>query len=227
MIRIDLGKTDLERRQPKWKQLFSFKKGKGNKSLNEAVSGLSLVATIGLAGALAILPHLFLTQYKEFLEREHLARTAAIQDRSNQVDAEINRLLPFQRELESYEKQKGMVEGRIGKIRQLLSKRGTPVVVMDAVAQALPRKAWIKRLDFSLENESAAIKIEGQAFTNEEVADYLDKLSESIYLKDVRLESVISQNVDQIEMRGFEIAAHANKSDFTVERDQPLKKTEQ
>ena len=95
---------------------------------------------------------------------------------------------------------------RLGIVQKLLAIRKTPVSVLDAVGQSLPKTTWLENIDVKFDENS--VKMTGLAFRNEQVSDLVDKLSESIYLEDVKLQTVRTKKLRDVEVKTFEITAN-------------------
>ena len=205
MIRIDLGKGGGKKTQ-----------SSGNTSALKlpgklGLSGLKLDVKLGIlmavVAAFACLPHLFVNQYRAFLISQHQLAMRNMQSEDEKVKQEISKYQTFQREMESYEDQKRKVRERLDVVKSLLSQRGTPVSVLDAIGQALPQRAWLNSLDVSLTG-NAQISMAGRSYSADEVSDFVDKLNESIYLSDVVLDGVSTQKeADVGDTKAFQIFA--------------------
>lgn len=212
MIRIDLGKDGLDKKgrgkipfniqiPEKYRQYFEkIKVPGGTFDLRGTVLSLLLLA-------LAFLPHLFVVQYEHYLTNQHLQAMKTLQEKEEELKQDIARFASFQKELESYEQQKKIVTERLAVVRRLLAQRNTPVNVLDAVGQSLPARTWLTDLEVNL-GAKPQVTIKGKSYSNEEVSDFSDKLSESIHLSDVILGGVTTaNNEDGIELKSFEINA--------------------
>ena len=157
--------------------------------------------------ALAFLPHLFFSQYKAFIISQNQQRIKALQEQTDVVNQEIAKLQPFQKELESYEQQKKLVKERLGIVRELLTSRGTPVNVLDALGQSLPERTWISKLELELDPTKPKLKVNGVSYSNEEISDFVDKLSESVYFNEVVLDEVNPKQDGKIDVRAFSLHA--------------------
>lgn len=186
--------------------------------------GTILVILVALVGA--VVPHFAYEQYREFVIKKNEEQKAELESQLAALTREINRLVPFQKELESYETQKKMLRERLDLIQNLISSRGTPVNVLDAVGQSLPTKTWLTSIDFDAKPARPVITLQGQALSNDEVADYLDKLGESVYMNDVVLDSLnfgkgsgIMANID---LKTFQISLYPKGLTSATPRPKPV-----
>lgn len=216
MIRIDLGRGEGQPRSksPDLNELIDRVRKRLPQNLNKKLSpkgpkrDWKQLTSLGIASAVALLPYLFVSQYKNYVTSQHNLQMIKFQEREEQLRSEITRFQSFQRELESYEKQKKLIKERLQVVRQLLEARNTPVNAFDAIGQSLPEKVWLSSVELKVA-PTPSINIVGSAFSNEDISDYVDKLSESTQLRDVNLESVASsRNGDkEIEFKEFQVAA--------------------
>ena len=197
MIRVDLG------REEKAPYSSGLKVGRG--SLWSDLASL-VILIIGLA--LAFAPYLVVNEFKSYLVQENEEKMQKIAQNIAAVDKEIARFSPFKKELESYEEQKKLVKDRLEAVNSLLVSRAAPVNALDAVGQSLPVKTWLTGVTFSSVNSPAQIKVSGHALSNEDISDFVDKLSESIYFGDVKLEEVSTGKHLTTDVRVFSVVGN-------------------
>src|ERR1700676_3680350 len=104
MIRIDLGKDELQKPSKKIKSVSFGKLGFGKLGgLNKISADLGTVVMIGAALGLPVMAHLFFMQFRSYLMKQHEARMRDLQEKTDVVNVEVTKLQPLQKELESYE----------------------------------------------------------------------------------------------------------------------------
>lgn len=209
MIRINLGR-DIGESQGKPKGLAALNinlppevKAKLD-VITQDVRGLII---IGVCTALALLFPLFASQYKGFVISGHEEAMKHMNAQVGAIDQEINKFKPFQREMQSYEEQKKIVSSRLQVVNQLLSERGTPVSILDAIGQSLPARTWVQSMDLNLSGAESTFALAGSAYSNEEISDFIERLSESIYFTDVVLNDVNSKADGKVELKSFSLSA--------------------
>lgn len=213
MIRIDLGRGDGARKGGggglKNIKIDLGRFGKlGGGKVGKVLGDIRGLIVIFIALAIAWLPHLFFEQFRTYVIEQHEASKKKLEESVAVLNAEIAKLTPFQRELESYEQQKKLVRDRLDVVRTLLANRGTPVNVLDAVGQSLPRRTWLTELEFKVGAAIQSIRLNGQSYSNEDISDFMDKLSESVYFAEVKLEDVGTSRLgNNIDVRQFKITA--------------------
>lgn len=211
MIRIDLGRGDSGKGgkpSPFSGLNLDFLKRFGGGRLNKVFGDLKGLVMIAVAVALACLPHLFFTQYRTFMIDEHEASKKKLQENIAILAQEVQKLKPFQQELESYEQQKRLVRERLEVVRALLSNRGTPVSVLDAIGQSLPKRTWLSEIDFKSGKDQPTVRLQGQSYSNEDLSDFVDKLSESVYFSEIKLDEMSAGKfAGSVDVRQFKITA--------------------
>lgn len=211
MIRIDLGKDGLQNLRNRSKNKILQRLPLPAKFKSRLVLDISFFSLIGIAVVVAILPQPFLKQFKIAVTKNHQSKMAESQAQLKAYEREIANLTPFKAELASYEAQKKAVADRLGIVQNLLAIRTTPVSVLDAIGQSLPKKAWLDEIIVRF--GSSDITLKGLAYTNEQISDYMDKLGESVYLGDVNLREVTTKRVKgDVDVRSFEVSARAKTS---------------
>ena len=218
MIRINLGRESGEKggREPSGSQGFSLgrlfgggRKGGGRSGRGSALAqNFTTLLSLGVALALAFLPHIFFMQFRTLVNEQHVATKRKLQEDIQVSQAEVAKFGQYRRELESYEQQRKIVKERLQTVKSLIANRGTPVSVLDAIGQSLPQRAWLSEVDFNAK-ESKVVLV-GNALSNDEVSDFMDKLSDSVFLSDIRLEDMAtstSSSLNGAELRTFRITA--------------------
>ncbi len=182
MIRINLGRSELKKGAASKK----FKLPVMLPSFELDTKSLIILLT---ATAFALLPYLFMIQYKAFMVRQHATRMQGLNSRIEELKADIARFQNYKTEMESYQLQKKLVAERLAIVQQLLAGRNTPVSVLDAVGQSLPSRTWLDVIELT-SNPAPKLFLSGRAYSSEEISDFVDKLSESVHLSDVNIEGM-------------------------------------
>lgn len=204
MIRIDLGKSEQEREAQSRPSAVKRAFDRANQFVRADAGGYLAIA---VAAAFAFLPHLFVEQFRNFSKRSHETQMKEMRETEESLKQEIAKYASFQKELESYEEQKRNAGYRLTTVQQLLKARATPVNVLDAVASSLPTRTWLKSIDL-ISGKDAMVKVAGYSYTNEEISDFVEKLSESVHVTDVALEEVtVGPGKPGEEIKGFSVRA--------------------
>lgn len=132
------------------------------------IAVLALIATLGIIGYF----HLGITnKINETIEKKE------------NVDKQIKLLQKEAEALKQYKKKVSDLESRRDVIKKLQSERNGPVMLMDEIADIMPRELWID--NFQLKGEKLTIK--GYTADNETLATFMRNLDGSNYFKGVRL----------------------------------------
>jgi type IV pilus assembly protein PilN len=102
-----------------------------------------------------------------------------LSDASSQVDAEIAvaeqeaaRLRSMLAEVQAYEAQRAMIQGRVALIEELRSGQSLPVQLLDHVSRSLPDMLWLT----SLTQEASQVTIVGRSTTLIALSDFVGNL---------------------------------------------------
>lgn len=211
MIRIDLGKKGKNQGEAVRKVAAQLKLEQPyTELLAKFDNDFSRLALFVISLAVAALPYFLEGEYERVIRRNYARKVASINTEIEAVDREIESLKPFKLELDSYETQKGQVSQRLSVIQSLLNQRGTPVVALDAVGQALPERVWLDSISFDATNPSVEkVMFQGKSFSSEDISDFADRLGQSSYLKNIRIVSVDSASASGLDVRSFSMELEA------------------
>jgi len=211
MIRIDLGKASRKQGEAIRKVATQLKLQQPyDELLSKFDNDVSRMVAFLVSIAVAILPYLFVTEYSRVVTKNFEAKMRNVDKEIAAVEVEIQGLLPFKKELESYEAQRAQVNQRLSVIQSLIDTRGTPVTTLDAIGQALPEGVWLENVSFESGGAQGKIIVAGKAISNEDISDFVDRLSQSAYLKGVRITSVEAATFNGFEIKNFGIDLEAS-----------------
>lgn len=216
MIRIDLGHDRLEK--------SAKQSAKTNVDITNAFAPLTKRLKLDLGGVLtltvgagfAMLFPLFLQEYERATTAKMQKTRKTLQASLLTVNREIDKLTPFKREMESYNQQKQLASSRLTVVRELLASRNTPVTVLDTLGQHLPKKTWINNVDLFLSEADGTLSVTGSSYSNEEIAEYVEGLTNSVYLREVSLDDVSTRIEEKVEIRSFQLTAKTKDSGLGV-----------
>jgi len=190
MIKVNLGRGSETRR----KALPQKSKKKSDRlsflsSMDKSDLGgmLLLVA----AGALSLLPYLFLQQYKASVQQRLVSKKQELEEKRNSSEQELKKYESYKSELESFEKQKAQLTQRLDALNKLLRLRSGPVKIINAVGQGLPAAAWLDKINLRL-GDDKSLNISGIAMSMVAITQFSEKLSASIYLSNVQLNEMVN-----------------------------------
>lgn len=214
MIRIDLGKDSKKQGEAIRRVAVQLKLQQPyDELLAKFDNDVGRLITFFVALAVAILPYLVIGEYQRVVTRNFERKMQAADKEIVVVDNEIQSLMPFKQELESYEAQRAQVSKRLEIVRRLIDQRGTPVSTLDAVGQALPEAVWLESMGFEGSDKAAEkMSLMGKSLSNEDISDFVDRLSQSSFLKNVRINAVEASQAQGLEIKSFSLDLEANSS---------------
>lgn len=161
--------------------LFDLRKtlqsGSGNVFLQ---MGLPIVIGIGLY---------FLTEFYFDHQREQMkAEVAQIEEQQRVVTVELARMKGFEITKKDLEKNEKILRNKIEVIQKLVENRDHAFRATVALSQSIPADAWITEL---VETDTVWT-LRGSATDVNQVSDFMARLNQTIYYKDIALKSASS-----------------------------------
>ncbi len=188
--------------------LIPIKERKEIKGLNELILGI-----LAIVAVFALLVAIDLIQTK---------RIRDINNRIASVKKRINQLEEVKKKVEEFKVKNKELEEKIKVINVLEENRTGPLFVMDALGEAIPNRAWIDK--FSEKNSTA--KIEGVAWDEVTIADFMKRLQSYPYFKNVELKVINTKEMQQLPLKTFVIESKLNYSGKTATEEKPQEKPE-
>jgi type IV pilus assembly protein PilN len=106
------------------------------------------------------------------------------------------------KEVEDYEKDNELYRLKNKVIEQLKANQGLPLRLLDEVSELLPKGVWIT----SLADKGGMVSLQGFAFTNPNLVNYVQNLKGSKYLADVSLIESKQTKVGDAMIYGFKLS---------------------
>ena len=97
--------------------------------------------------------------------------------RISETNRKINELQKVIGEVDNINQREKEVQAKLDVLNDLRKRRSGPVRMMDALATATPKKVWLTNFD----EKSNAVKIDGSAFSHEDVADFMRNLEDIVW----------------------------------------------
>jgi type IV pilus assembly protein PilN len=129
------------------------------------------------------------------------------------VEKRIKDLEDVKKEVEAFKAKNAELERRIKLIEQLEQDRAGQLYVLESLAGAIPERAWIDKFT----EKGANAKIEGIAWNEFTVSDFMKSLKSSNYFNDVELVSIQKKVMQKLPLRGYVIESNLNFSGKVVE----------
>lgn len=146
----------------------------------------------------------------------HLYQAKSLRDVNKEtlrVQKRINDLEEVKKKVEAFKAKNVELERRIKLIELLEQNRAAQLYVMESLAEAIPQRAWIDK--FTEKGSNA--KIEGIAWNEFTVSDFMKSLKSSNYFNDVELVSIQKKEMQKLPLRSFEIESNLNFSGEVVD----------
>lgn len=105
-------------------------------------------------------------------------------------------------EIEKFKKDKDRLQLQIDTLEGLASDRLKEVKILDAIQKDIPERVWLTRV----ETKGDQMTIKGFSTADVETTNFMESLSKSIHLKDVRLVRSVEQQTDGSVYKVFDIA---------------------
>lgn len=148
-------------------------------------------------------------------------RIADVNDKITGVKKQIAKLEEVKKKVEDFKAKNKELEERIRAIAILEENRTGPLFIMDSLAAAMPDRAWID--NFS--EKANVAQIDGMAWDEITVADFMKKLQSSPYFQNVELKVIKTKEIQKLPLKNFVVESKLNYSGKTkIQEDQ--KKTE-
>lgn len=132
-----------------------------------------------------------------------LASISGAQTRVAQLNSQISEFQTQLAQVEDFKKKASEIERKLGVIHKLELSRNGPVRLLDELASRSPQKLWIT----SLQAEGARIQMKGMSLDTELIAEFLNRLSDSPYVKDVELKGTELAESGGLKLNSFQVTA--------------------
>ena len=106
-----------------------------------------------------------------------------IKREKRELEKELEKLKKVTERVQDLESKQKTLREKLLTIAHLKAKKHGPVRVLDTVNTVLPERAWVDEL----EERDGFLEIQGVAFDNQTIADFMNKLGASDYFGDVDL----------------------------------------
>lgn len=116
-------------------------------------------------------------------------------------EQKLNQLKVALKEVENYEKDNAEYRQKVAIIEQLKKNQIVPLRLLDEVSEMLPEGVWLTKIADKL----GRVQIEGYAFSNPDLVNYVQKLKDSKYLIAVTLVESKQETVEGISVYKFSL----------------------
>jgi len=146
----------------------------------------------------------------------HLYQAKSLRDVNKatlMVEKRIKDLEDVKKKVEAFKAKNAELVRRIKLIEELEQNRAGQLYVLESLAGAIPERAWIDKFT----EKGANAKIEGIAWNEFTVSDFMKSLESSNYFKDVELVSIQKKVMQKLPLRSYVIESNLNFSGTVVE----------
>jgi type IV pilus assembly protein PilN len=125
-----------------------------------------------------------------------------------EAKAELKRLEKTLEEVKRFRKEKQAIEAKLAVIEKLERGRQGPVRIMDAIAERIPERLWLKELKL----KGGLLELKGASTDNEVVAGFMTSLEESPLLTRVELKETTLSEDKNLKLVEFKISCRDTAS---------------
>jgi type IV pilus assembly protein PilN len=122
---------------------------------------------------------------------DHLLQLKTLHDKQAQVqklDREIAELERLIGEVKQFEQKKAELQRKLDVINNLKNNKVGPVHLLEELSVNIPKKAWLTAIkETTTGPASHQVSLTGEAISDEVIAEFMTKLGESEYFKNVNL----------------------------------------
>ncbi len=132
-----------------------------------------------------------------------MASISGARDRVADLNAQIAQFQTQLQQVEDFKRKAGEIEKKLEVIHQLDLSRTGPVRLLDEIATRSPQRLWIT----SLEAQGEKIQMKGMSLDTDLIAEFLNRLNDSPYVKDVELKSTELSEASGLKLNSFQVTA--------------------
>ncbi len=158
---------------------------------------LRIVLPIILCVAMYFLFDRYVTDQKELMAAELRKMD---EDRSK-LDKETAKIKGYEKEQAEIEKNSKIIQGKVDAVEKLTNNRDFALKALVALSHAVPKEMWID----SIEETETGFQLSGNATDMGMVGDFIGKLGQSIYFKDVSFKNTRTDTTTNV--TSFDITA--------------------
>ncbi len=145
-----------------------------------------------------------------------------VRDRAETVNREIKKLKVVEEQLKEFERRNAEVKSKIQALNNLEKDREGSLYLMRFLPSVIPSRLWLRNFNY----RGKRVELLGVSRDEREVADFVRKLEDSGYFKDVKIKLINLENIQDIN-RSFRKFNITSKFDFTTDnKDTTAKETQ-
>ncbi|HLE25409.1 MAG TPA: PilN domain-containing protein [Thermodesulfobacteriota bacterium] len=183
--------------------LIPVKEGKEIKGLRDLIIGV-----IAIIAVFILLVALQLWRIKQIKD---------VNIKIADVKARILKLEDVKKKVEEFKAKNKELQEKIEVIKVLEENRTGPLYVMEALGKAIPNRAWIDKLS----EKGSSAKMEGFAWDELTVSDFMKRLQSFPYFQNVELKVINTKEIQQLPLKAFVIESRLNYSGKVKPEEKP------
>lgn len=133
------------------------------------------------------------------LQNQEIAR---LRQERQVLQADLDRLKKIVEEVNSFKEKQRILETKLQVIDKLKANQQGPVHFLDEVSRNLPTQIWLTRIE-----SADDFTIQGNAFDNLSIAEYMKNLEKSGYFTNVELIQVAQREIEGVKVSEFLLKA--------------------
>src|SRR3989304_6982970 len=149
-----------------------------------------------------------------------------IRDVNNKIadtKAPIVKLEDVKKKVDEFKAKNKELEEKIRVINVLEENRTGPLYVMESLGQAIPNRAWIDKLS----EKSSSATVEGFAWDELTVSDFMKRLQSFPYFQNVELKVINTKEIQKLPLKAFVIESKLNYSGKVKTEGKPQEKPQE
>ncbi len=164
---------------------------------------------------LVLLPTVGLYFYGDMVISEKTQVLRSKREYLTSLNVKIDQAKGVVDEIKKFREDKARLEIQISTIESLTKERLREVKILDAIQSDIPQKTWLTKVDV----QNDLLTLTGFAAADADTTTFMEKLSNSIHLKDVNLIKSEENQIASGYIKRFEISS-------AIYRDIPMPKTD-
>ncbi|HEC77636.1 MAG TPA: hypothetical protein ENI34_00660 [candidate division WOR-3 bacterium] len=139
-------------------------------------------------------------------------QTSGLNKNITQLNAKLEELKVYKATVDSLEKRERELAALIAPIKELNRNRFFIAHILDEISSRIPEFTWLKTLNIT----QSDLQMKGVTASNLLVADFMNRLEESPYIKNVDLTVLEKKAVEKQEMMEFTLTANVGYDSLTA-----------
>ncbi|RMF93937.1 MAG: hypothetical protein D6736_00915 [Nitrospinota bacterium] len=127
---------------------------------------------------------------------------ARLEQEKSRLQADLDRLKKIVEEVNAFKRKQKILQTKLDVIAQLQAHQQGPVHFLDELSRNLPDQIWLTRIE-----KNKGFVIQGNAFDNISIAEYMKRLERSDYFRNVELIQLEQRIIQDTKVKAFSLKA--------------------